>query len=383
MNNEFQGVSLPDDDEISVQEMEDLIKQVELFYAERDNPKMNLVWLANLILKRLMLDRDILINCEGEKGTGKSNLILLLSLIQARYSGIYRNKKTGKLVNVLPRIKPMTDEWEHIKIGFQFKKNMSFLDESETVKNKFHALDRYMPLIIDEGSKNLHKYEWNSKLQFMLVRTSDTERYQNKAMYVCFPNFKELNSAFRNDRIQIRLYLYDRNKNKGFSSCIVSLKDHNRYVVDAWHTDDNARTFEYLLRKKPASLRTPQDILYAEKRLAGFAGAFDVPSLEKIAPRIWDIYMKYKIYYAQKDADTTNTEEEDTSVRVMKWKVNSRKIIELLKLIKPDLSDKIIFETLGITKGSYQILLRDTQKELEKIKNAKFTEQAPVSVTDQ
>ena len=221
---------------------------------------------------------------------------------------------------------------------------------------------RYMPFIIDEGSKNLHKYQWNNKLQFMLVQMSDTERYQNKACYVCFPNFKELNSAFRNDRIMMRIYLYERNKEKGFSSAIMSLKDVNRFVTDPWHTDENARQFEWLLRKTPAAFRTPKDILYAESKLQGFAGEFKVPSLEKIAPRIWNIYMAYKIYHAQKNPVDSDDEEENISIKVQKWKMLTRKLIDFAMELKPDLQHKVLAQVMGIPKASLSKLLTETDK---------------------
>lgn len=369
---QFKEVSLPQNDEISVEEINDLCKKVEEFYAERGNPKINIIWLANLILKRLMSDRDYFANIEGIRGSGKSNFILLLSLIQCRYAGIWRNKKTGKLVKVLPRLKPLDENWEHIKFGFSFKNNMSFLDESEAVKTKFNNLDRYMPFIIDEGSKNLHKYQWNNKLQFLLVKMSDTERYQNKSVYVCFPNFKELNSAFRNDRIMLRVYLYDRNKTQHYSSAIISLKDVNRYVPDPWHTEDNAKAFEYHLRRIPAALRGPSNILYAEKKLAGFAGNFDVPSLEHIAPRIWDLYMQYKIFHAQKDQVGEELEEpEKVSIQVLKWKIHMRKLLDFIKQEKPDLNNVILSKLIGISKGTIIKLYAETDNALKQVDEVK------------
>ena len=354
---------IPIDDEISVEEIEDIMNEISKFYEERGSPRINIVWLANLILKRLMLDRDYYVNIEGIKGTGKSNFILLLSLIQCRYSGLWKNKETGKIVKVLPRIKPLPEPWEHISFGFSFKNNMSFLDDSEDVKFKFNSLDRYQPYIIDEGSKNLHKYQWNNKLQFLLVRMSDTERWQNKSVYVCFPNFKELNSAFRNDRIFMRIYLYDRDIKKGFASCILSLRDMNRYITDPWHTDENAKMYEHILKKVPIALRNSSHILNTEKKLKNFAANFDVPSLEKIAPRIWDIYMKYKTYYANKDAQVIDLSEDEDNVRIIKLKTSIRKMIEYMKMLNPNLSNKDMQKVGGFTSPAFIKLMHDTDKE--------------------
>ena len=314
------------------------------------------------VYNNLILGNNILTH-----NSGKSNFILLLALIQTRYSGIYRNNKTGHIVKVLPRLKPMQEHFEQLTCGFNFKNNMSFLDESEDVKNKFNGLDKYHPMIIDEGSKNLHKYQWNNKLQFLLVRMSDTERWQNKSVYVCFPNFKELNPAFRNDRILMRIYLYDRKIKEGYAACILSLRDQNRYISDPWHNDENAKQYEYCLRKKSISARTPYDILNAEKRLKNYAGNFEVPSLELLAPRIWDIYMKYKSYYANKDASGINLREDEESVKVNKLQNNIRKLLDYVKMNFPNLTNKDMQKLAGLSAPAYIKLIHATDKEnLEK-----------------
>lgn len=318
-------------DEISVEDLDKLMLGVEQFYELRRNPKMNLVWLADAIIKRLRNDQDFWLNCEGIKGSGKSNLILLLSLLMHRYSGLWKNKKTGETIRVLPRTKPMPDDWEHIKLGFEFNKNMSFLDSHQDVKNKYNNLDRYGAMIIDEGSKNLHKYNWQSKTQFMLVQMSDTERYQNKCCFVCFPNFKELNPTFRNDRIMARLYVYYRSNTKKYSSCILSLKDENRHITDPWHTDENARRYEELLKKVPFGARSPENILKTEKRLKGYIGNFDVPSVKHIAPKIWKIYMTYKIENAQKELTDTDEASLEWEKKMFKWKYATHSLIAFIK----------------------------------------------------
>jgi intein/homing endonuclease len=721
-------------DTISVEEMDSFLENVKLFYEERGSPKVNAVYLADLFLKRLKNDLDYYVNCEGQKGYGKSNLMLLMSLLQVRYAGVYKRKLDGKLFKVLPRTKPMDKEkFERLTVGFKFNLNMSFLDDFKDVERKYHALDKYQSFVIDEGSKNLHKHKWMDNLQFKLVQLSDsvgkdteilfydkdilkrmtienmynmygenpsnlftwcvdnnkkcylkklkaiikkplrkrmfkiktifnkelivtedhgiyiykdgklkvesplnltlkdkvilpvilpsketikedndmmqlygawiadgsyswdkmangdkenarveisgkehielikriqkkynvnynlakngidisinskpftkkfmekgftgdsytkripewvynttmenkiaflkglftgdgsidttgepsyvsvnkklikdvqtllnmigiqsslyinqkpniyenhqtnncelyipnlfyssclklfeesklnynvlknyqfdkgkynkvkfidkdclcvqikeikeitneymdevydleidkihnfiasgilahnTERWQNKTFFICFPNFSELNSSFRNNRIMMRLYVYHRDVNKHFSSAIISLKDVNRHVPNPWHTEENATMYEELLKRKPAALRNHNDILYAEQRLKGYAGSFDIPELKIIAPRIWDIYMKYKIMNAKKETVEPG-EEETESERILRWKKVSLNLAEWIKTKDPTLTYTQIAQLMGIAPITFSQLraLKPLQPKEEK-----------------
>lgn len=355
-------------DTISVEEMDSLLEEIDKFYAERGYPKVNAVYLADLFLKRLKNDLDYYCNCEGQRGYGKSNLMLLLALLQARYGGVYKRKTDGKLFNVLPRTKPMDKEkFERLTVAFKFNKNMSFLDDVKDVELKYNNLDRYHPFVIDEGSKNLHKYKWMDTMQFKLVQLSDVARYQNKTFFICFPNFTELNASFRNNRIMMRLYVYHRDVNKHFASAIMSLKDVNRHVPNPWHVEENADMFEELLKRKPAALRNHNDILYAESRLKGYAGTFDFPELKIIAPRIWDVYMRYKIMNAKKESVTPG-EEESESERILRWKKVSLRLAEWIKTKEPTLSYSSIAEMMGVAPITFSQLraLKPLQSKEEK-----------------
>lgn len=343
---------------ISVEEMQDLLKKVELFYSDREHPTINAIWLSNQILKRLRNDLDYYINCEGMKGYGKSNLILLMALLQSRYSGFWKNTATGEIVKVYPRTTPLPGNWKQISCFFDFEKNMSFLDNSQQVQEKFNSLGKYMPFIIDEGSKNLHKYNWQQKVQFKLVQLSDTERWQNKSFFVCFPNFKELNSVFRNDRMAMRLYVYYRSRQKGYASAIISLKDVNRWIIDPWHMDENAKMFEYLLRKVPAAQRNHDNILYAEKKLMGYAGNFDFPPLEKLSPRIWKTYKRYKTKNALKESidGEINVLE---SKNIIRWKYATKMLMAYIKQKHPELKTDDFKELTNVSVTSLNQLWRE------------------------
>ena len=223
------------------EEMQELMDKVEKFYIDID-AEFNIFQLAKMILTRLKSDRDFFMSIEGIRGSGKSNFMLLLMLVMSRYAGIWRNRVTGEKRKVNPRMTPPAEEWDQLSCSFDFEKNLSFLDEVDEVQEKFNSLDRYMPFGIDEGSKNLHKQRWATRIQFKLVQMSDSERYQNKAFFVCFPNFKELNSTFRNGRIMMRIYLYTRNTAKDYSGAIVSFRDPSRWTNDPWHIQENERS---------------------------------------------------------------------------------------------------------------------------------------------
>lgn len=349
-------------DTVTIEDQNKLWEGVDEFYRERGYPKMNAVWLADVILRRLRNDRDAWIVTEGNKGYGKSNLSLLLSLLICRNAGLWKNKITGKIIKVLPRLSPLDEnEWEHIESGFSFSRNTSFLDSHEEVKQKYYKLDRYSPLNIDEGSKNLHKYNWQSKTQFMLVQLSDTERYQNKACFISIPRFAELNSIFRNDRITMRLFIYDRSSSKNYASVIMSLRDENRHIADPWHTELNARIYTKELNRIPIGGRSPQIILRTEKKLKGYAGNFEIPSLKHIAPRIWKIYMTYKIENAQKELEETDEKEIAWQKKLFTFKNSTYNLINYIKEKFPDVTYKDISIITGLSQGQLNTVRSEMQ----------------------
>lgn len=153
--------------------MADLMDKLEKFYAERPN-EFSIFSLSKLILTRLKSDRDFFMSFEGNRGAGKSNALILLMLVMSRYAGKWQNTLTGEIKNVLPRSHKLPSYWKHIQCSFSFHNNLSFLDESQKLQDKFNIIDRYMPFGIDEGSKNLHKYNWQDKVQQKLIQLSDS-----------------------------------------------------------------------------------------------------------------------------------------------------------------------------------------------------------------
>ena len=355
--------------------------KVEKFIADIGSPRMNIIWLANTILRRLHKDRDFYVNAEGEKGSGKSNLTLLLALIMCRYAGTWRNKYTGKLIKVLPRISPPPPEYKQLTVDFDFDKNVSFLDRSEELKDKFFAIDRYMPFIVDEGSKNLHKYGWQNKLQQMLIQLSDTERYQNKSFFVCFPNFKELTLVFRNDRIRMRLYVYARHTKQKYASCIISLRDISRWTSDPWHIEENAKIFESILKRVSPAVRTWRHILHAEKKLKCYAGNFDFPSLKDIAPKIWDIYYKYKIKNAQEEHKPEEPKENLMYKNAInRWKYASKMLLHFVRQNNPDVKwDDLTLLTNTSKKTLYEVY----KQVFEDVDDDKLLKQKAVKIIEE
>jgi len=285
---------------ITPKKLNDLMVKLEEFYAQRPK-EFSIFKLAGLILRRLKSDRDFFMVFEGMRGTGKSNALMLVMLVMSRYAGIWRNRVTGEIKKIKPRIAPLPSYWEHLEVSFDFENNLSFLDEVEVLKKKFNSIDRYMPFGIDEGSKNLHKYNWQDRLQQQLIQLSDTERYQNKGFFICIPNFKELTTTFRNDRINIRIFLVVRHTEEDYAEAIISAKDESRWTDDPWHIEENKKHFEYTLRKIPVAQRNWKHMMRAEKKLTGYLTSISFPSLKTLSPEIWKTYYRYKIMNAQKE----------------------------------------------------------------------------------
>ena len=108
-------------DEITVGDLDKLMIGVEKFYEERPS-KMNLVWLANTILKRLRTDKDWWANCEGIRGCLSSDTEILTS------EGI---KKISELTSKLNKL-----------LCYDFKNKKTVYAES---------------LLLDSGEKELYE----------------------------------------------------------------------------------------------------------------------------------------------------------------------------------------------------------------------------------
>ena len=364
---------------ITPEEMDDLIFQVEEFnkFCGIDRT-LNCTRLSNLFINRLKKDLDMYVNVEGMRGFGKSNLVVLLNLLHNRYAGIWRNTTNGKMYKILPRTTHPGKEFVRLSVDFNFQKNISFLDDVDTLKKKFNEISQYSTLAIDEGSKNLHRQNWQTKVQFMLVSMSDTERYQNKCVYICFPNFKELNSVFRNDRIGVRLYVYARNKSAGYSSCIMSVKDNNRFIADPWHLEENAKLFNHQLKKVTMTQRTGEQILRAEKRLLGYAGNFHVPALEIIAPRLWKVYKRLKIENAQRELSNTSVRDPKN---VTKYKLAIKMLMAFLKENRDDIKLKDIAKLTNIGESTLKEIW-NLEPEVKKKFNEPSTSDANEDTSD-
>jgi len=99
------------------------------------------------------------------------------------------------------------------------------------------------------------------------------------------------------------------------------------------------------------------------KEIKNYAGNFEVPSLEEIAPKIWDIYMKHKSYYANKDSGSVDLNEDEESVKIIKLKYNTRRLLNYIENNFPNLTKKDMQKIAGLTAPAYIKLINDTDKE--------------------
>jgi len=356
-----------DPNHIPIEEFNRLMLGVEKFIEERGNPKFNIVWVSDMMLKRVQKDNDTWVCLEGQKSKGKSNTALLISLLIHRYSGVWVNTETGEKREEVPRLTPLPQPWLQTEVGFSFDKNLSFLDNAQQIREKYNLLPRFGCLVLDESIKNLLKYNFMQKAQQDLIRLSATERFQNKICLLCIPSFDELTSVFRRDRVQMRLYMYFRSTAQNSASCIMSLKNESRFSTDPWSQDYNSKLYDKLLERVNFGLRSREQILKTEKRLKGFVCDFEVPNIKHLSPKIWNIYQRLKEQNAAKEGADSEIDPQtivyEKKIYNLKYGINA--LITWLKEKYPEITYKKIAEITTLTPAQISTIKSEMNKNLD------------------
>lgn len=228
------------------------------------------------IRKRLRSKRDAPIGVTGEPGNGKS-------------TGI--NGTIAKLIDP----------------NFDLKKNVCFVPEGEEVRDKFRAIDKHGVLVIDEAVRAFHKHGWADRIQQMVMRLYDTERFRCKCTFFLMPRWANFTENFRNNRLAIWLDFICRGK------VMVYIKIPDKDWADPWNIKLNQNIKLKAFGSKRAVNITLQDRLEVERKLPNYAFEFAIPDWRDKA--LEEEYERLKL-----ESRTVEEANEDKRSQAFLWK---------------------------------------------------------------
>ena len=275
---------------------------------------------ANMIIKRLKLDWDIVIAITGEEGSGKSSLAIWLGFLIQRL--------------------------------FNLEKNIAYLPSSKQIKQKFNTLPPFSVFVVDEAVKGLHKYKWFDEVQQTVIELYATERFQNKCSLMLMPRFRDFTENFRNHRIKVWIHIINRNSKEGKAIAVAYLRDDDKDAKDPWHFDENIKMKKKKFSRKSIVSRTVVEKLSYEKKTLNYLFDFEFPKLPK------DIEKQYTLLKMASRKEIDEAEEPEKK-RIDLWKNSVRKAIKMYKRENKDVTQAELGKVFGLAQKTVSNLLKE------------------------
>ena len=185
--------------------------------------------LAKLIDDRLKANNDCWVAVSGPEGSGKSTLaIKLAQAIEGDRFDVEKNIVVNPTIEILEKLILHSD---------------------------------VRAIVIDEAIFVAFSREHAKKENIFFVKLAALCRKENKCIILCIPRFRSLDSAIRNARIRLWLYVPER------SYCVVMAPDlKNPFTMDCWNLKLNERVMDQAFSKgKTAAITTELLIKHLQK----------------------------------------------------------------------------------------------------------------------
>jgi len=258
----------------------------------------NLKSLVNAVIDRIDLKWDIVIAIDGEEGSGKSSLGMIMGyLLDSR---------------------------------FHLESNIAYLPSSKEMEHKFWALDSKQVFLVDEAIKALYKLKFMDRFQTRINEMYATERWQSKITLLLLPRFTDLNEFFRNSRVKFWIHVIDRGVAVAFAKDEVNI-----FGTDKWHLKEEYNRIKNTIRgKRYATFTTDQKLAIYRKSLHYM---FDF-TFRPLPDAVEAKYTLLKQFFRRVP------EEREKAVK-------ETMIIKLSSMDKLDLNQRQIAEAVGVTEG--------------------------------
>jgi len=280
-----------------------------------------LVKVARAIRIGLKEDYDFVTAITGREGKGKSTLMIILAILVDR--------------------------------KFSLTKQLSLLPTTGEIKRMFKKIRQFGVLGIDEAIKILHKQDWYNVLQKVIVQMYATERFQNKATFLCIPRFTDLNEHFRNHRINCWIDVVDR------GVALVKVPIPVPYFTDPWMMNDMIKKYSFLLKSKKGAQITIEDMERIEKKNPCFVDTIYFPDLPA---QIKEVYLSLRV-------DARRKEERGNIEELPKDKIRKALAILIVHDKSRGSKNKELAAQHGMSESMIKVLAREGRLHLKKEKS--------------
>ena len=283
-----------------------------------------LVTMARLCQMRTHADYDAFIAITGTEGVGKSVLdILLAYLVQ-------------------------TDGVNLAKSSFDLYDNVIYSGNRQLVAKKIKELPRFSAVCIDEAIKHLYKRNFMDKMQIFLNVVAAVCRKLNKLVFLCLPDFNDLDTFYRNHRVKWWIHVYDR------GHAVVLEKSKNPAATDKWYLKEFNKSWERLTKRKKTHEVNAAKQLSIFKRQKTYFFDFTFPDLPK------EIGDKYKQIAIEKSSDIYNVKNHH-GVREKLYRDGLMSLVAKL-YTEGGLTQRALADQTGLSLGAVSKLLQDAAK---------------------
>jgi len=257
-----------------------------------------------------------------------------------------------------------------MKIDPNFKINTHLLANPNVEELQDILLKKLPPrsaIVVDEAIRVAYKRNFFSFDNRFMAEMFSVSRAARQAVLMCIPNFKDLDSYFRNHRIKLWWYIPAR----GY--CVVMMPWTSPFISDPWLMDENERIMRKELRGGAVSSFSPEDLMKALKKTKNYVMDFQFSALDYDLDQEYLQYKKHMQEQINYQAERAEFNKENQNVWKERYMTTSSSFSELCKYLNENdlMTTKAICKVLNKKDDYIKKLFSRVDKYAKKIPEQK------------
>jgi hypothetical protein len=237
--------------------------------------------------------------------------------------------------------------------------NVVYDPTSNEMRTKIKMAKKGDVIIIDEAMKALYKRNYNTTTQKSLNVLFSTIRKKNLIIFMCIPNFFDLDKYFRTHRIKTWVYVPLRGRG------IVFKRSNSPFADDPWEQRKNQQLLEEMDDSNYGKMADKIQIVKNLRKLKSYGIEFDFNDFEK---EVKELYTKYK-WWGGTEPNAEAEEYSDVSEKDLKMFKAETSIMDTVSNLKNlNYKTKEISKIMNMTPEKIKSILK-------KLKDNKLKEQ--------